>query len=380
MAKQKTATAELLGTIDEMLAAVGGTTKRAAALSEPTSIGGETTHATKNIDDGLQAATEGARSAENSADVKEQIGPTSVDSTSPTPAGSQQAQQPNIGVTSKATGEDSANETAGTESVKKDPGSTHPARTDNEKLGQHAEFNALLKKASDIGNQLMAALATPGTPAAPAQKQAAAPTAEQDAAQAAQAGYDAAAAATAGFDKAAFDQDLLTEVAATVEVARRRATKVAEAIVAMYKEAGANGEESVAPVAAGGGEGNETGSELSDDELMAALGGGQDAGGMGGDEMGGAPVGDMGGMGGGEMGGEGAPDDEAAMLLHVLEQAGITPEQLQALATKQAAAVLVEAKTKTAAKAASWQPKTAAQKRAAAEALAYVQELVKKYS
>lgn len=397
---KKTATAELIGSIDDMLRAVK---KTASTLSEPGSIGGETTHTTKNLDDGLQDATEGARSQENTKDVKDQIGPASVDS-SPTNPGTQQAQQMDIGVTSKPVGSDPANETGSAKAGKDDPGSSHPARTDNDSLDGHkyASLSEMLKQAADLGNKVMAAMATPEPAQAPATPSKTAADAA-DAERAAQAGYDTAAAATAGFDKVAFDQQLVHEVAETVAIARRRAVKVAEALTAMVqaqKAAGSAGEDGANPPMAGGEAGGEEGGELSDEELLAALGGGGggEGGAPGGDPgmgAGGMPGGDP-GMGAGGMpgpggdpsmggdpgmGGEGGggPEDETAMLLHVLEQAGITPEQLQALVSKQAAADLVKAANKKPSKSA-WKPKTATDKRAADEALAYVRELIKNNS
>src|SRR5215471_8663076 len=47
--------------------------------SEPGSIGGETEHPVKNVDDRLQDAPEGERSKENTRDVKEDQGQPSVE-------------------------------------------------------------------------------------------------------------------------------------------------------------------------------------------------------------------------------------------------------------------------------------------------------------
>lgn len=401
----KTASApDLIGSIDQMLSEVTGRRKAASTMSEPGSIGGETTHVTKNVDDGLKPATEGERSRENTADVKAAIGAPSVDSTTPGSGGTQEGQQLSVGVTSKPTGSDPTNETDSAKAGKDDPGSTHPARTDNSSLdGQKyasASFGELLKAASDIGNRLVASLANepaPSTPATPAKTAAAAPaqSTPEQAAREAQAGFDAATAASEGFDKAAFDQMLLAEVAETVAIAERQAEKVAAAILAFRaKQAGMNGEEGAPPTEGGGEEGgSEEGGELSDEELMAALsgGGGGDPAAMGGGDpaaMGGGDPAAMGGdpMGGGDpaaMGGDpaggagGGEQEEMAMLMHVLQQAGITPEQLQALTAKQAADQLSK-KASTVVKS-TWAPKTAAQRKQADSALAYIKELVKTY-
>src|SRR5437868_4250811 len=68
-------------TIDAFIKAVGEVTKTAAdPLSEPGSIGGPTEHPVKSVDDRLEKAKEGERSAENTKDVKADQGPASVDS------------------------------------------------------------------------------------------------------------------------------------------------------------------------------------------------------------------------------------------------------------------------------------------------------------
>lgn len=398
----KTASArDLIGSIDQMLKEVTGHQKSATAMSEPGSIGGETTHVTKNVEDGLMTATEGERSRENTADVKAAIGAPSVDSTTAGSGGSQQDKQLSVGVTSKPTGEDPTNETSSTKAGKDDPGSSHPARTDNSSLdGQKyasQSLGDLLKSAAALGNQLVASLANEPAPAAaaatPANKTAAA-TDPAAAAREAQAGYDAATAASETFDKVAFEQTLLSEVAETVAIAHRQAVKVAETLLTLQaKQAGMNGEEGAPPQEGGGedGRGSGEGGELSDEELMAALsgGGGGDPGMGGGDPaaMGGGMGGGDPSMGGGDpaamggdpgMGGGAGGGEDEAMLMHILQQAGITPEQLQALTAKQAADALSK-KAATLSKS-TWVPKTAAQRKQADAALAYVRELVKNYA
>ena len=69
-----------MSTIDAFIQEVGAAEKQAAeALSEPGSIGGETSHPVKNVDDRLEKAKEGERSAENTADVKADQGKPSVE-------------------------------------------------------------------------------------------------------------------------------------------------------------------------------------------------------------------------------------------------------------------------------------------------------------
>ena len=169
--------------------------KSAAALSEPGSIGGATTHPSGTIDDQLQAASEGARSAENTADVKKITG--SPDATSDTVnSGSISAAVVAPGTDAGTTGEQPGLEDAykGT----KDDGSiggetAHPAKTeDGEKYGSWS-FAKLASHLAARGDELLAAIGKGelSGPAAPVAKPA------TKVAAAAQAGYDAAAAAKA---------------------------------------------------------------------------------------------------------------------------------------------------------------------------------------
>ena len=61
--------------------------KSAEAGSEPGSIDGATSHPSKEVEDGTRPATEGEQSAFNTAQVKEDHGEPSVDSTSEADAG-----------------------------------------------------------------------------------------------------------------------------------------------------------------------------------------------------------------------------------------------------------------------------------------------------
>ena len=74
-----TSAQQSMATIDQFLQKVGSVKVAEDPLSEPGSIGGETSHPVKKVDDRLQTATEGARSSENSKDVKEDQGAPSVE-------------------------------------------------------------------------------------------------------------------------------------------------------------------------------------------------------------------------------------------------------------------------------------------------------------
>lgn len=153
--------------------------KSAEAHTEAGGYQGATTHPTKDVDDRTDEASEGARSKENTEDNKSEPnrGKT-VDETTPGPGAGQQSVQTDIGITSKATGEDPSAETEGTKTTKHDDGykapSSHPARTDNSELDGHKyasleeEFFAFAKQAEDIGSQLLAEITSQAV--TPAQK------------------------------------------------------------------------------------------------------------------------------------------------------------------------------------------------------------------
>lgn len=463
--------ASLVGTIDSLLETMGAipSTKSAEAYSEPGSQGGATTHPTKDVDDSLQKATEGSQSATNEADVKKDQ-PLGVDKAEAGAGGSQDDKQMNIGITSKPTGEDSAAETSSAKAGKDDPGSTHPARTDNDSLDgmKYASpvqrFRAFAKQAETKGNALVAAVAAASDNAVkaankPAAKSAAASTkaapaakaAEAKPAEAAQAGAALADDVTSDMDKQAAEAILIDAVAETVAVGEDAAMryidymrKCATAAYNAQKAAKAKGTKSAAEGddssdpkhdsgegsneetaeqapggdEAGGGDAGGGGAP-GDDQLMAALsGGGGDAGAMGGGGdigaqgamqgmmggdggagggmppadpaaggglPGGMPPDAAGGAGGGMMppgdpgmgapgsGGDLSPED-LQVLMHVLAQAGVTPEQLEAAAAQKQARLLKAAKAKGQ-PIPQWRPKNAAEAQRAEEMLAYVREL-----
>jgi len=164
--------------IDRFLQEVAATEKKAAeAHTEPGSVGGPTEHPVKDVDDSTEEAKEGFRSAENAADVKADQGQPSVESTSDNvaakaavdgksedssvnPPGTASADQLQIGTKKEPTGQDPSTETSSAKGGKEDPGSSHPARTDNGELDslKYAEMQLddLSKLASDLANNLLA--------------------------------------------------------------------------------------------------------------------------------------------------------------------------------------------------------------------------------
>jgi hypothetical protein len=352
-----------LATIDEFLSMVGGTEKAAASpLSEPGSQGGETKHPVKNVDDRLEVAKEGERSSENSSDVKEDQGAPSVDSTPEAKAatdsllsranrfaagsqkraeggavsnpGSAADDQLQIGTNKQPTGEDPKNETSSAKAGKEDPGSKHPARTDNDALDGHKYANASLDELAQItkqaGDTLLATLAAMGQnttpsrqtahqPQQPAAKQASHHDAEKEAWIAAQAGWEMASLVTGrGFDKKASDSLVHSTILSIVKQASDDAGRYINCHAGIKQAEGEEG-----PPAGEGGPPPGEGGGGEEDAMLAALGGGADAGGMPGGGMGGPPPGP------GGPGGEGGGDD-VAQLAQLLAQLGITPEELQA--------------------------------------------------
>jgi hypothetical protein len=133
-------------------------TKSAAPTpSDPGGYQGASSHPTTSIDNRGQTAQEGARSSENTSDVKSDQ-PVGVDQTSEATPGQdeQDGQQLNIGTQQSATGEDPSVEDA-YKGTKDDPGTSHPAKTeDGEKYSSFKEANA---KATSLANEILADIA-----------------------------------------------------------------------------------------------------------------------------------------------------------------------------------------------------------------------------
>ena len=314
----------VLGQIDKILASIEGShNKSAEAHTEAGSIGGETTHPVKNVDDNTTKATEGFRSKENESDVKETVGKPGVNSASEVTTGGQDSVQLNIGVNAGETGKDVPSAKGG----KQDGGtydgkSTHPARTDNDSLegGKYAsvkEATAVLrgriKQAQVLGNEIMGAMAVSATkPTAPAHKQAAVPVAEE-----AQVGYDFAGTVSQDFDKQAFHEAVVTGLAETVLIGETQAEKVAEYLDEFFAYAKTAGDEE-------GDMGESSGGDGDGDESSALPYG--DAGGLPGMDGGDAGGGDPMGAGGPPPGAGGDPGAGGGNPLQ-----GIDPQVLQQL-------------------------------------------------
>lgn len=338
----KTAFQNSLQTVEQFLATVG-TVKTAEANTEAGGYDGPTTHPVKNVDDRTEDAKEGARSTENSKDVKEDQGTPGVDATpeaksSKTAAakkalaglakkaegetaskpGSAADDQLQIGTNKQPTGEDSSVETSSAKGGKDDPGSSHPARTDNDELDGHKYASAPLEKLAahtqQLGEQLCLLLSdcVDDDSIKQAAATATAPVTD-DAALAFQAGSELAALVGGTFDKQAADalvERTLTEI---IKTAADDAVRVADYLDGYFAETQQKRAEGPPAMPTGSG---------------AVGGGGEPA--MGEEAM----MSAMGGMGGG--GGDGDGDEGGQManmspeqILAVLEHLGITPEMIQ---------------------------------------------------
>jgi len=378
---------ESMQTIESFLDQVGAQPEKKAAEANTEAGGydGATTHPVKDVDDRTEDADEGARSSENSEDTKDdKIGPgkPSVDATSEAKAkvgadeGTAASDQTQIGTNKQPTGDDPSNETQGTKPGKEDGQydgpSTHPARTDNNELDGNkysADLSGmsiaqLAKEAADLGNEICADIANEATTAKQAMDKC--PGCKEDKGSckcgmygkdkydksmhgkdkydksmhgkdeydkeagdqlSQQVGWEMAGLVTGNFDKKAADSMVHSALKDVVKTASDDADNVVE-----YLSAYDLAEKEAAEKAAMGGDplggmpGGDAGA-IPPEALGAAPGAAPalapaPAGPEGGAPEGGAPE------GGAPEGG--APEDEAAMLAAVLDELGVSPEELEA--------------------------------------------------
>jgi hypothetical protein len=163
--------------VEKTAAAAGHEKTGAPTPPDPGGYQGASSHPTADADNSAQTATEGERSSENTADVKADQKAPAVDSTSEaTPNQDEQdSVQLNIGTQQSATGEDASVEDD-YKGDKDDPGTSHPAQTeDGEKYGSltfkeaHAKFAAtanevLADLVNGFGDQLTAKQAESSDP------------------------------------------------------------------------------------------------------------------------------------------------------------------------------------------------------------------------
>lgn len=323
-----------LNTIDQFIQQVSGAEKTAAeAHTEPGSIGGETSHPVKDVDDRTSEATEGERSSENSKDVKEDQGEPAVDNAPEAQAkvamneGTAADDQLQIGTNKQPTGEDPTNETQSAKPGKEDGGhegpSSHPARTDNDDIDGHkyakdiASMSMQEKAAAltELGNEICSEVAVSAdhrtNKQAENQTQAVNNQNTDDANQvkaateklASQIGWEMAGILAGSMDKKAADAMVQNALEDVVKSAHADADNVAAYLkLAMENEEG--GEEALPKSEAGGEEAYPEAPEAAGDPAgLGAMGG---------------PAPEAGG-------------DDMAELAAVLEELGVTPDELLAM-------------------------------------------------
>lgn len=278
-----------LGTIDALLQRIA---MRKVAEAE-------TTHPSADAPDCTQEASEGCRTSENVADVKNDQ-PAGVDSAAV--GGSQDSVQLNIGTKQTATGEDPAVETASVKATKDDGTTSHPADAENnaldgDKYSMVRKLAALIGPAQEAGNDLLAKIAVssgsfntkkparqiykrsedadptlPSDNVTDADQSASSPPPGKGVVDASNAAADGAAMAYAADDgdkeaETALVYDVVSRIAGTVKQAYADADTVAEYLTGFYAgEKRAEGEESLEDTAAMAGE-EEAYSENDEDDM-----------------------------------------------------------------------------------------------------------------
>ena len=143
----------------------GGAEKSAAQTkvagptpADPGGYQGASSHPSTSVDNDVQSASTGARASEYEADVKKQQGALAVDNTPEmSQEGRQDEVQLNINTNAKATGEDPAAE-HDYKGDKDDPGTSHPAKTNDGEKYSHVSFKEARDRCSNLGNDILAHL------------------------------------------------------------------------------------------------------------------------------------------------------------------------------------------------------------------------------
>jgi hypothetical protein len=131
--------------------------------ADPGGYQGASSHPSASVGNDVQAAPEGARASEYESDIKKQQGALAVDNT---PEMSQEGRQDdvqlNIGTNAKSTGEDPAAE-KDYKGDKDDPGTSHPAKTNDGEKYSSVSFKQAREACSNLGNDILANLINFGT-------------------------------------------------------------------------------------------------------------------------------------------------------------------------------------------------------------------------
>ena len=294
--------------------------KRAASNTEAGSYSGGTSHPVKSVDDQTEDANEGERSAENCADVKEQVPGGGVDA-APENAPDQEGQQFDVGITSHETGEDPAHE-GDYKSTKEDPGTSHPAKTEDGEKYSSMSFAKLKTLTEKKANALIAGIAVTlkeaehrGNP------QAYSPSHSNKVAAAV--GYDqAVSAGVSNVEHAAFFKEASETM---LRDALSAATATGQYLSAFNKQLA---------VKLAAEEAAEEGSEPASHEDSESGGqeAGEEAGGSGGAGGSGMDEADLAAMAGGPGAGGPGGGDQGSIdeLLAALAEMGVTPDEVMA--------------------------------------------------
>ena len=131
--------------------------------ADPGTYVGSSSHPTASVDNNVQNASEGERAREYEADIKKQQGALAVDNTPElSQEGRQNEVQLNIGTNAKATGEDPSAE-KDYKGTKDDPGTSHPAKTNDGEKYSSVSFKEAREVAGNLGNAILANLINFGT-------------------------------------------------------------------------------------------------------------------------------------------------------------------------------------------------------------------------
>jgi hypothetical protein len=131
--------------------------------ADPGTYTGASSHPTAHVDNSVQKAETGARASEYESDIKKQQGALAVDNTPEmSQEGRQDEVQLNIGTNTAATGEDPAAE-KDFKGTKDDPGTSHPAKTNDGEKYSSVTFKEARDRAAALGNDILASLLSAGT-------------------------------------------------------------------------------------------------------------------------------------------------------------------------------------------------------------------------
>lgn len=162
----------LFAQLNALAEEIAGTAEKSAAAkkaegccpADPGGYQGASSHPTTSVDNNVQEASTGARAAEYEADIKKQQGEISVDSTPEmSQEGRQDEVQLNINTHTSAVGEDAAVEDD-YKGDKDDPGTTHPATTEDGEKYSSVSFKEARDRCSTLGNDILASLINFGAP------------------------------------------------------------------------------------------------------------------------------------------------------------------------------------------------------------------------